>query len=653
MNAFKWSLVAALSLFLVYTALDRRHTQEQLREINKTLESLRQAMNAPRQIPPSVTTTVAPEASSSPERDGNPRLGVNFLLPYDRSTYHPEQRRGTLREFEETPRRLNQLLDNSTTTESIYSLISDSLCSRPPAHPEQWQEALATSVIISDDWKTYTITLRHGVYWHKPMISQRPEFSWLNQDVEMTAKDFIFALDLIMDPAVDCPALRNYYEDLAHWEALDPYTLKITWKNKVYTSLAFSLGIAPLPTHIYGKNKDGTAIAKERLGITFNQHWFDDFKIAVGVGAYQFETFEPDKILRFVLNPHYWGIPQHFDAIEWNLEVRKPDPQLIAFKNGQVHDHVLMPLQFKSEVLDRHEPRFAAYDAMNAKAGRSGELGWERCKRMAYSYLGWNMRRAPFNDRNVRQALSYAFPKERILKEVYFGLGIPVNTDVHPDSQYYNHDLQSYAFDLTKARTLLAEAGWSDSDGDGVLDKMIDGQKKNFRFVMKYYANSAEWDNSLLIYKDELRRIGIDMEPKSYEWKELIRIYEDKDFDATVGGWGQSWDKDFYQLWHSSQADVQGGSNHCGFKNAHVDALAEKLRLTFDTDARIKIAKEIQQILHVEQPYTFFRSVEGIFIWQNHGDPNQHERWLDGVTTGFDTLHPLVNRQPVYWHFRD
>lgn len=656
MNAVKWTLLALVAVLLVYSAIDTRHTQQQLIEIHRSLESLRQNVGSLRSAPiPSPTpapTATVPSPVADPQRSGEPRLGANFLLPYDRSAYRPERRRGTLRMFEESPRRLNPLLDNSLTTSEIYGYISDTLCTRPPATPEKWQEALAEAVVIGDDWTTFTFTLRPGIRWQKPSIAAKAEYAWLDRDFPLTAHDFVFALDLTMDPVVDCPSLRNYYEDLARWEALDDRTLKLTWKRKVYTSVVASLAQMPLPRHIYGCNRDGTPIAKERLGATFNQHWFDELNTAVGVGAYRLDAYEPDKRIRFTVDPSYYGTPLHFDAIEWNMEVRKPDPKLVAFKNGQAHADTLMPLKYKSEILDRNEPRFAAPDPQDPQAGRKGELGWERYKRMAFTYLGWNMRRPPFDDRRVRQAMSHAFPKERILQEVYFGLGIPILSDVHPDSQYCNRDLKPYAFDLAKAAALLDEAGWRDTDGDGIRDRMVDGARKPFRFEMKYIANMSEWDNTLLIFKDTLRRIGVAMEPKPFEWKELVRIYEDKDFVATVGGWGQAWDKDFFQLWHSSQADVQGGSNHCGFKSPRVDRLAEELRATFDITARIRIAKEIQAVIHEEQPYTFFRSVQGIFIWQNQGDPQHKERWLDGVVDGFDKLHPLVNRQPVYWHFR-
>jgi peptide/nickel transport system substrate-binding protein len=672
MNGFKWTLLVGVALLLIYVAVDRWRQPQQLQRVSESLDRVDLALQelarsqrelsermarAPQGLPvtvtPAGTPAVAMPPAASGERDGNPKLGVNFLIPYDRSYYHPEWQGGTLKVFEDTPRRLNQLIDNSAINHRVQAATTDSLCDRPPTHPEQWSESLATSVIISDDYKVYTFQLRKGVKWHRPTIARQPEFAWLAKDVELTAADFKFAMDLILDPAVDCPSLRNYYEDVDHAEVVDDYTLKLVWKKKTYNSLSASLSLSPLPRHIYACTNTGAPVPADKMGVTFNQHWFDELRGVVGVGAYTLDEYVPDKVLRLRRNPAYWGVLYHFDAIEWNLEVKKDDAQLIAFKNGQVHYHGLAPLKYKSEVLDHHEPRFAAYDPNNPKAGRSGELAWERGKRMIFYYLGWNMRRPPFDDKNVRKAMSHAFPKDRIIAEVFFGLGLPVLSDVPPGSQYENTQLKPYVFDLERAKALLTESGWKDSDGDGIIDKTIGGMKKDFRFTIKYIANVPEYDSMLLIYKNELRKIGIEMELKTFEAKEMMRISEDRDFECELGGWQMDWDIDYFQLWHSSQAEQQGGSNNCGFVNKRVDELAVKLRETFETPERIAIVKEIQAIIHEEQPYTFFRSAEGILVWQNKGKPAK-ETYLDGVEESLDRLHPLIKTvdRRMYWHFR-
>jgi ABC-type transport system substrate-binding protein len=671
MNALKIALLVTIAVLLLVVVVDRMREPAQMQQVQKSLDrmaeatraqteemrNLRQVLEArPVAAGPAVATSApaAAAVANDPARDGNPRLGANFLLPYDRSWQHREWIGGNIKTIAASPKGLNPLTENSAESSSVHGLCNDSLCDRPPTSPEQWMEGLAESVVISDDYQTYTFRIRPGVRWHRPVVcAGKPEFAWLDKDIELTSADFKFTIDLIQDATVDCPQIKVYYEDLAGAACPDARTLVLKWKRPIFTSLSFSMGLQPTPRHIYGRNRDGSPIPPEQVGVVFNKHWFDELRGVCGVGSYILESFEPDKVMAFRRNPAYWGATLHFERLEWVMDLKRPDPQLVAFKNGQIHSHGLSPLQYKSEVLDRKEPRFAAADPANPKAGRTGELGWEKVKGLSFRYLGWNMRKPPFDDRRVRQAMSYCFPKERVIRDVFFGLGCPVSSDVHPDSQYCNRALKPFSFDPARAKALLTEAGWSDTDGDGVLDKLVDGKRIKLAFTIKYGANSPENDNMLAVYRNELKSIGVAMINTPFEWKELLRIFEDKDFEAIVGGWQMDWDIDYFQLWHSSQANLAKSSNHCGFANKRVDELAEKLRLTFDTKARIAIAQEIQAIIHEEQPYTFLWSGEGIFVWQNRAPAGSTEkdRWLDGVTKGLDTLHPLVNRSRLFWHF--
>ncbi len=694
MNALKTGLLAVIALLMLLVVIDQARAPEQLKAVNDSLVGLSQteqkqleAVEAMRhelarmQLAPVAgsaaedhggTTAAAPAGGAGEDacqlpptptapRDGNPKLGVNFLIPYDRSYSHPNWVRGTLRVLNDTTKSLNPITDNSATTQEVFDLVNDSLCGRTFCFPEQWSEDLADSVVISDDYKVYTFTIRKGVMWQRPSIAKQAKYSWLDKDVELTADDFKFYLDMVLDPKVDCPDLRAYYDDLASYEAVDRYTFKMAWKRKVYNSLAFSLGqVSPMPRHIFAFAEDGSPIPKNQIGIAFNKHWFVQARCAVGVGEYSLERYEPDVLARFVRNPSYFGATEHWDAIEWNLQIKQPDAKLTAFKNGQIHAYGLTPLQFKSEILDRKpDSRFAALDPGDPKAGRAGQLGWEKVvgsgfamkSGESFSYLGWNMRHPPFDDIRVRQAMSYAFPKKRIIDQVFNGLGKPVLSDVSPDSQYYNRELEPYDFDLEKARAILDQAGWTVSADNPIRSKEINGKTVMLSATIKYLSNIPEWDNTLAIYANELKRIGVELKPMSMEWKSLMRVYEDKDFDAIVGGWLMGVDIDFFQLWHSSQADLQGSSNMCGVKDPELDKLADQLRLTFDTNERIAIARKVQAILNRLQPYTFFRATEGVFAWQNSGPPSPGT-YLDGVTWSLDHLPPVYSRSRNYWHFR-
>jgi ABC-type transport system substrate-binding protein len=650
-------LLTVVALLLVVQLIDRGRQTDQLKAIHDA--ATRSAASSDRLIGelrllretvaqrPAVSVAVAEPAASvaSLERDGKPRLGANFLKAYDRSHLHPDWYGGTLRSFGATPKGFNPIVENSADSSEANGLVNDSLCTTHPASPDRWSEMLATSCVISDDWKTYTFSIRPGIRWQQPVQAKEPGLEWLAKDVPLTAHDFAFYIEVVKNPEVECTQLRAYYDDLDRVEVPDDRTLVLRWKKKVFTSMSFSLGLRPLPKHIYARNRDGTPLPPEQVGTAFNKHWFDEIGGIVGVGQYILEANEPDKRLLFRRDPAYWGAGLHFDAIEWIADVKLPDPQLVAFKNGQVQAHGLNPPQYRSQILDRAD----------RKAGRTGEFAWEQVRSHSYQYLGWNLRRPLFADKRVRHALAHAFPKQRIIDEVYFGLGRPQIGPIHLDNPYFNKTLVDFAYAPAKAKAQLAEAGWSDSDGDGWLDKELDGKRSAFRFKLKYGANNPVADSMLLIYRDELRKLGIDLETVPYEWKELLRIYEQKDFDAMMGGWSLGdLEPDFWQLWHGSTADLPRTSNHCGFRNDRVDVLADALRAAFEPSERAKIIDEVQAIIHEEQPYLFFRSPESIFIWQNQpakGAKVEADRWLQGVVNGLDGYHPLFSRDNRLWHF--
>ncbi len=665
------ALLAVVALLLVVQIIDRSREPAQLKAVQEASEraanaqermvgelmALRQELaQRPAATATTATTSVqvAQASTTQPDdasRDGVPRQGGNFLKPSDSSHFDAAKVGGKLVEFERPPQSLNPYLENLASASAARGYMSDGLCDQHPAHPDQWYEGLAVAVEISDVWRSYTFRLRPGVRWHRPLLARGGKHAWLDRDVPLTAHDFVFALDIIRNPDVDCPHLKGYFENVVKAEALDDLTLRITWKESEYTNIDGSLGLTPLPKHIYGAYEDGSPIPVEKVGAVFNKHWFDEAHQFCGTGQYRLELFEPGKRLILQRDQGYWGKGLHLDRMEWDGSVVQPDPQLTAFKNGQVHIQGLLPQQYKSEILDGRETRFAKAVAGDPKAGRGGAFGWERVRGTSYNYIGWNMRRPIFADKQVRQSLALAFPKQRIIDEVFLGLGRPHYGPVHPDSPYYSPDLPHFDFDPAAAATRLADAGWKDSDGDGWLDKDLNGKRTALRFRVAYYAAGTLWQNILAIYRDELKKIGVELSPDPIEDTEWERRMDNKDFDGMCAGWVMDLDADFVQLWHSKGADEPKSSNHCGFRDARVDELSLQLRRTFEIGERKRIAAEIQKLISEAQPYVFIRSGEGIFAWQNRpAKPGDKRELLGGVVDGFEKLHPLRNRQRHYWH---
>ena len=218
----------------------------------------------------------------------------------------------------------------------------------------------------------------------------------------------------------------------------------------------------------------------------------------------------------------------------------------------------------------------------------------------SYTYIGYNQKNPLFRDRKVRRALSLLVDREKIRKDMYFNLAEPVNGPFFPGSRYYNSAIKVLPYDPAGARKLLAEAGWRDLDGDGILEK--DGMK--FSFTMLQISTSSLQQKMMPLIKEAFAAAGIDMKLQNVEWSVYVRRLEERNYDACCLGWMSGFDPDMYQIWHSSQIS-SGGSNHIGYSNKELDQLIIRMRETFDVPERIRIAHRISEILHEDQPYTF------------------------------------------------
>jgi peptide/nickel transport system substrate-binding protein len=201
----------------------------------------------------------------------------------------------------------------------------------------------------------------------------------------------------------------------------------------------------------------------------------------------------------------------------------------------------------------------------------------------------------------VRQAISYAIDKEEIIKVVLLGLGVASTGPYKPGTWYYNPNVKKYPYDPEQARRLLREAGWQDTDGDGILHK--NGQPFEFTILLNW--GNQERLKSAEIIQRCLRQIGIRVKLRVMEWASFINEYIDKKrFEAVILGWSTGVDPDQYDIWHSSKTGYKE-LNFISYKNKEVDALLERARRTFDREERKRCYFRFQEILAEEQPYTF------------------------------------------------
>ncbi len=515
------------------------------------------------------------------------------------------------------PKGFNWMVENAAELQESIQVYTDlRIANRNKwTNPDEWHGEAACRVEITDDFKEYTIYLRKGLMWHKPsgLDLSNPRYAWLNKEHELSAGDFVFAFEMIQNPQVENGFIKSYFEELESAKALGKYTLVVRWKKKTYQSLEQTLSqVFPLPRFLYAYNEDGEPIPRETLGLRFNQHWYNN-KGYVGVGPYRMAEYTPGVRIRLVRNEDFIGEKPAIKEIIYPIYTDST-LSVLKLKSKELNFAVMRPGQYREEYLDWQKKPKSSWPKNNPFL--NGEISCQKVTNPAFYYIGWNAENPLFKDKRVRAAMTHAFNRKQIIDKVFLGLGEIISGDAAPDSPRSDPSIEPLAFDLRRSKELLAEAGWKDTDGDGLVDKVIDGKRRPFEFTLLIYGNSPEYSALANIFKEDLLRVGVKMNVASVEWSLMQKRMDEKNFDAYTGAWTVPWEADPYQIWHSSQADIPKGSNKVSFRNKEADQIMEELRVTFDPAKRRELFHRFHRILHEEQPYTFFYFKKSVYCWR-------------------------------------
>jgi len=450
-----------------------------------------------------------------------------------------------------------------TSTDAYASLIAahvfDCLLQRDPdtlellpGVAETWEE--------SEDHLTYTFHLREGVVF--------------SDGEPLTAEDVKFTFDKIKDPTVDAMHMQNYFQYAESCEVVDPRTVRFTCSQPYFQHLlTLGYGIDIMPKHIYGVGD-------------FNAH----DRTPVGSGPYVLEEWDTGNQLVLTRNERYWG-----GAIGKTVYLDKKVYKIITDDNAaflalERGDLDAKGLRSEDWVRRANTPEF------NKRFNKYTYYG------PSYGYIGWNTRRPLFEDRRVRRALTMLIDRETIKKAVYHDLARIVTGNFAEGTYAHNDAIKPWPFDPDQALELLREAGWEDSDNDGVLDR----RGMPFRFEIMLTNQHIDGEKICTLFQEELKRVGIEMRIRQMEWASMLEMVDSRTFDAVMMGWAVGPDPDPYQLWHSSQ--MEKGSNYVGFSTPEMDEIIERGRITFDEEERGRMYRRFHEIIHEEQPYTFLFS---------------------------------------------
>lgn len=407
---------------------------------------------------------------------------------------------------------------------------------------------------VSEDGKEITFYLRKNVRWHDGM--------------PLTTRDIKFTFEAILDPKNACPYVSSY-RDIQSVDIIDDYTVKFTY-SQPYAPALSKLGIEIVPEHILkGEDLRTSKFKRDPLGC----------------GAYILEKWKSDQYLILNSNHDYF---EHRPYIDKYVMRVIPDlaVQFLELATGGIDTMGLTAYQyFYRTASEKFKSKFNTYTYLSR----------------AYAYVGYNLEDPLFSDKRVRKALSYAINKKEIIDGVLLGMGEPCTGPFFKETPYYSKKAEQYKYDKERALELLGEAGWRDSDGDGILDK--DGAPFKFKLITN--QGNKDREDIATIVQREWQELGVDVEIQIIAWAAFLKEYVDKkNFQAVILGWSLPMDPDCFVVWHSSSA-VEGGLNFISFKNEEVDALIEEGRRTFDVYERIRIYNRIHEIIAEEAPYTF------------------------------------------------
>ncbi len=328
----------------------------------------------------------------------------------------------------------------------------------------------------------------------------------------------------------------------------------------------------------------------EKFGNQFNEHP-QNRAPTVGSGPYIFDHWVTGQELVLRRNENYWRGPgcAWLDKIVWRV-LTDQTASLVALKNGEID--FMENLQTIQYLTMTNRKKFLNQFVKSTFTVPS------------YGYLGWRQGCPLFRDKRVRTAMTHMVRRKDMAAKILFGFAEIVTGPFYRYGPDYDSTIVPLEYDPEKAMELLREAGWADTDNDGILEK----DTLEFRFELLIPSGSPFADQLASILREDLYMIGVEMNIRRLEWSVFINNYiRNHTFDACYLGWVFGMKGDPKQVWHSESASGRG-SNHVEFRNAECDSLIDAARLEFDQSKRVTMYHRFQRILHEEQPYTFLFS---------------------------------------------
>ncbi len=454
----------------------------------------------------------------------------------------------------------------------------------------------------------YTFTIQEAASW--------------DDGTPVTGHDMVFTLKAMFNPLVRAAHLRSYFDFIAGVEVdeANPKVFTIT-TQKPYMLQELGLSSLPvMPAAVYDAEGLMTDIpledltrpdkAKQLAESNENLKKFAEVfssplhtlepEGVMGCGPYKLVSFETGQKTELVKKEDWWG-----KGMEEAFPSLKAYPDRLVFQVVKDQNTTISALKDESlDVAGRLDSK--AFSELQKDESIQDYYSLHTPSTFQFYFIGMNNQSPFLSDKRTRRALAHIVNVSEIIEKLYYGYAEPIVGPFHPKKPIYHKELKLIEYDIEKAKGLLAEAGWEDSDGNGILDREIDGKRVDFTLTYLEYQASTFGGNMTLYFKDQAKRIGVDVNINSVERNVMIDNLRKRNFDLFGGALspGHEPEEDPKAIWHT-ESDHPNGLNRMRFSNPQVDALIDELRLNTNENERKELFLELQEILYDEQPVIF------------------------------------------------
>jgi len=546
-------------------------------------------------------------------------IATSFLM-FQGCKTEPSSNNATINiRLKKDPERINPLVFPNPTAREIYQYIHVALADYDP-------ETLDLMPILITEIPT-AMSIDTGLYKGGVAfdLTFRPDATWENGS-PITAEDYLFTIKSINMPLTNAGRYREYTERIKDI-IIDPkdnkkcrvilgktdiLALEIVVKIELYPRYFYDTENALAAYKLSDFNVDNEEKIKEdstlvRFADAYNGNEYSRNKIS-GAGPYKFVSWTSDQTVILEKKQNYWGKDKGIADLA-------QEPEKIIF--SIIPDDVTALAQLKAGNIDVMN-EVGSEMFLTLKNDPQGKEDFEFFTPALTKYYIINMNNSnpKFSDKLVRKAFAHLVDVPQLIEVLESGLATRINGPVHPIKKSYLKTLPSKDYNIEKAAKLLADAGWKDSDNDGVLDKTINGSKVSMN--LEILISGQETGKKLALYlKENAEKVGIKIDIVEKEFK-IIRAehLKTRNYDlipSIVSNDIVKWDE-LSSKWHSD-SDNPAGANDFAYHNPALDAVLDEINVTKDESKLFELYHQAQMIINEDQPGIFlYAPLEKIIV---------------------------------------